>query len=427
MKAGRLFSLCFACVLLATMSVAAGATPLAGPCAPGTAYDPACDVNHDGVVNVLDVQLTAGHWNQTGTFTSDNNHNHLGQTWTGSNNPMKIQGAFGAPDYTPLLLSNSTGHGLAVTSAAIDGIYVGTAGYYGLAVQHADKDGVLVVTAGSPSSNQASTESNGFEVAGAESSGLYVGRADDFGVNVASAGLAGVNVESVGSTGVYVGSAGGNGVSVNSASLMGVVVSSAGGSGVYANTTNASGQWGFYTPDRIFGTIGMFSALSLVAQVTGPDSLTPGDIVAVAGVTDPVPGSTVHTPLVRLAGGTFTNVVGVVESHLALTEKPSHAQPAESETDTETPPSELRSVDGPAQAGDYVAITVLGAAQVKVDDAASIEAGQRLTVAETLGHARALRTVQVEGVKVDESGPTLGAALEAADKNGLVWVLVNPQ
>ncbi|MEI2655519.1 MAG: hypothetical protein V9G12_25840 [Microthrixaceae bacterium] len=160
----------------------------------------------------------------------------------------------------------------------------------------------------------------------------------------------------------------------------------------------------------------LLHSLSLVAQVNGPDSLTPGDIVAVSGVADPIPGSTVHTPLVRLAGGTFTNVVGVVESHLAFTQQPSHPQPAEGEARSETPPSVLRSVDGPARLGDYVAITVLGAAQVKVDDAASIEAGQRLTVAERPGHARALRTVQVEGVKVDESGPTLGTALEAATR-----------
>ena len=59
-------------------------------------------------------------------------------------------------------------------------------------------------------------------------------------------------------------------------------------------------------------------------------------------------------------------------------------------------------------------------------DPVSILAGQRLTVSDTPGHARALRTVQVEGVKVDETGPTLGVALEAA-KDGMVWVLVNPQ
>ena len=76
----------FAPVLVLVLSILAAtpsaAAPLFGPCAPGAAYDSACDANHDGTVNVLDVQLTAGHWNQTGTWLSDNSHDHLGQTWT---------------------------------------------------------------------------------------------------------------------------------------------------------------------------------------------------------------------------------------------------------------------------------------------------------------------------------------------------------
>ena len=86
----------------------------------------------------------------------------------------------------------------------------------------------------------------------------------------------------------------------------------------------------------------------------------------------------------------------------------------------------MRSAQGVAQPGDYVAITVLGVAQVQVQAGEAIQPGQRLAVADTPGHARAMRTVQVEGIRVDESGPTLGVALEAP-KNGLVWVLVNPQ
>jgi hypothetical protein len=72
------------------------------------------------------------------------------------------------------------------------------------------------------------------------------------------------------------------------------------------------------------------------------------------------------------------------------------------------------------------AITVLGVAQVKVQASEAIQPGQRLTAADTPGFARALRTVQVEGVSVDESGPTLGVALDSA-KNAIAWVLVNPQ
>ena len=249
---------------------------------------------------------------------------------------------------------------------------------------------------------------------------MHAGSAAGDGLSVVSAGYDGV--------GVY--SAGTNGVGVYSASN-GVYVQSAGYTGVYAHTTQASGQWGFYTPDRIFGAIGMFSAVSLVAQVSGPDGLTPGDIVAVAGIADPVPGSTVHTPLVRLAGGAFTNVVGVVESRLALIQQPSHPQPAEGETPTETPASELRSVAGPVQPGDYVAITVLGAAQVKVASASPIAAGTRLTAAAG-GRARPLGTIKVQlagsagTADLAESAPVIGVALEPA-QDGLVWVLVNPQ
>ncbi len=46
------------------------AAPLAGPCVPGAAYNPTCDVNQNGTIDVVDVQLTAGHWNQSGPFTS---------------------------------------------------------------------------------------------------------------------------------------------------------------------------------------------------------------------------------------------------------------------------------------------------------------------------------------------------------------------
>jgi hypothetical protein len=405
-------------VLAATPMAAA---PLASPCAAGAAYNPACDVNQDGAVNVLDVQLTAGHWNQTGTFTSDNSHNHLGQTWTGTNNPLTITGAYGAPLYAPLNLSNSTGVGLRITSADSSGIFIDStsdngmwvysAANAGVRVESAGHDGLFVCHTGTANTCSPSPYNNGVEVGNAQGNGLFVDSAGADGVWVSSAVYTGVQVDSAGSDGLH--------------------VSSAGYDGVYANTNQPSGQWGFNTPDAIHGSNVLLHSLSLVAQVTGPDSLTPGDIVAVAGITDPVPGSTVHTALVRLAGGSFTNVVGVVESHLALTQQPSPAQPVEGETPTETPVSELRSVDGPAQAGDFVAITVMGAALVKVQDGEVIQAGQRLTIAAN-GRARPLATMKVQlaggqgTADMLESAPVIGVALEAA-KDGMVWVLVNPQ
>jgi hypothetical protein len=37
-----------------------------------------------------------------------------------------------------------------------------------------------------------------------------------------------------------------------------------------------------------------------------------------------------------------------------------------------------------------------------------------------------MQSRQIEGMTVDEGGPSLGVALEPAE-NGLIWVLVNPQ
>ena len=88
---------------------------------------------------------------------------------------------------------------------------------------------------------------------------------------------------------------------------------------------------------------------------------------------------------------------------------------------------ELRSAAGPARAGDYVALTVLGVVQVKVGVAEkSLLVGTRLTAAGR-GLARPLKTVIVEGVTLSESTPALGTTLDMPDAEGYVWVLVNPQ
>lgn len=39
------------------------------------------------------------------------------------------------------------------------------------------------------------------------------------------------------------------------------------------------------------------------------------------------------------------------------------------------------------------------------------------------GQARGLRTVEVDGVTLDEGGPTVGVALDAAE-DGMVWIMV---
>ncbi len=67
----RNLMLCLLVVTLVSLAVVpVAAAPAVAPCTPGAAYNPACDVDHDGDVDILDVQLAAGHWNQSGAFTS---------------------------------------------------------------------------------------------------------------------------------------------------------------------------------------------------------------------------------------------------------------------------------------------------------------------------------------------------------------------
>ena len=158
MKVTRLLAIGVSILAMAFLGITAGASttaaPAAGPCAPGAAYDPACDVDHNGVINVLDVQLAAGHWNQSGTFTSDNDHEHLGQTWGSSRVPLKIESNFdGTAGSLPaaLVLANTRtsglGYGLWVESVSGNGVHVNSAG----------NDGVYVCTTGSASGCVASS------------------------------------------------------------------------------------------------------------------------------------------------------------------------------------------------------------------------------------------------------------------------------
>ncbi len=392
----RLLSLSLILMILFTLTGAVSAAPTAGPCVPGATYDPACDVDQDGDVDIFDVQKTAGHWGQTGTFVSDNNHNHLGQTWTGTNNPLQITGSFGGGE-PALLVSNSAGIGLRVAAGGLD---VATASGNGIRVGTAASDGVFIYSAGQ----------NGVRVSSA-GYGLTVGHATYDGLFVVAADGSGVSVQYA-QTGVYVGAADSHGMVVQMTNSDGVRVESAAFNGVYANTTDPNNEWGFYTPDKVYGSNVLLGALSVVAQVTGADALEPGDVTATVGVTAPLPGSAAHLPLVRRAGAPGSSIIGVVEGRLALSSR------------ADAPAGELRRADGPAQPGDYVALTLVGAAQVKV--AGPVTVGQRLTAHAQPGYARPLRTRLLDGMEVTEGAPVLGAALESlAAGEGLIWVYVN--
>lgn len=378
------------------------AAPLAGPCAAGASYDPACDVNHDGVIDVLDIQLAAGRWNQSGVWTSDNDHDHLGQTWTGSGeaSAMVLEGSFGT--FAPLSLLNTTasGDGLIVTSEG------GT--------------GVVVARAGSPTAVYNSISDDGLAVWGAEGTGLFVGRADRHGVSIDSTGIDGMYVNSAGDDGVYIGTAGGDGFYVHSAFYSGLVVNDAGNDGVLVReATNWAG--------RFIGNISVSGTCAGCRQANfalnaGERALQPGDAVSVRAVAGAsFDANQVLWQVVPAQPGQAA--AGVVAGRAELVTEPQDAE----EGDPPAPPGQhLAPRTGAAQPGEYLTVVYSGPMQVRTAPGESgITAGERVTAAAD-GAVRPLATRTVDGMVVGEGAPVLGLALEAP-KDGLVWVLVNPQ
>ena len=63
---------------------ASGQASGSGGCVPGSSYNPACDVNRDNVIDIVDIMLVASKWRQEGTWTSD--------TWSLTGNPNTTPG-----------------------------------------------------------------------------------------------------------------------------------------------------------------------------------------------------------------------------------------------------------------------------------------------------------------------------------------------
>lgn len=435
-----------------------GSAPLAGGCTPGATYDPACDADQDGDVDIFDIQLTAGHWNQTGTWTggdswlltgnagTDPTNNFLGTT---DAQPLVIQpgdGNVGIGTIAPQskLSVNGTGwfqgSSTPLPAAAGEGVGIGympgwQAGYlfafdYGtftprnLWLQSPGGKVGVGVTEATPMVGKLQVS------AGAGEHGVAVGTAGYDGMRVAAAGNDGLHVTSANNNGVFVSLAGGDGVQVGSAGFDGVYVVSAGYDGVYANTAQANHEWGIYTPDKIYAGTALASngPLLLVAQSGDRNRLETGDLVVVSSTGATLGESESPLPLVRRASPGDSSVMGVVYRRFVAEEKVEEIEEdgqGERQTRLDT-----RSAEGPVAPGETLLVVVLGPAQVKVDGATPIAAGQPLTVA-TDGRARPLGTITVQlagdagTADLPEGAPVIGVGMGPA-QDGLVWVLVNP-
>jgi hypothetical protein len=110
--------------------------------------------------------------------------------------------------------------------------------------------------------------------------GLRIGPSADYSLVISNTtGSDGIRIYDTADDGIQIGSA-------PDYPNYGVYIPSPGVStyGLWPNTENALGEWALYTVDKITAANVLASAVSLVAQVTGPEALTTGDVVAVAGL-----------------------------------------------------------------------------------------------------------------------------------------------
>lgn len=156
--------------------------------------------------------------------------------------------------------------------------------------------------------------------------------------------------------------------------------------------------------------------LAYVAVNANAGTLAVGDLVAPAGLAAPLAGSGAAVLRVQRAEA-GQGVVGVVTARAAL-----HSAAM---TPTGATEQVAERAEGAIQPGDYLFIAVQGLAPVRIAAGETVAPGQRLTSAGA-GQARAVRQLQIDGVAVDESAPTVGIVVEAPDPaTGLAQVMVS--
>lgn len=228
--------------------------------------------------------------------------------------------------------------------------------------------------------------------------GLRIGPSADYSLVISNTtGADGIRVYDTGDDAIQLGSDPDN-------SNYGVYIPSPGVNnyGLWPNTSDPGGNYALFTVDNIEAGNVVANAFSLVARVTGATSLEVGDVVAVTGAGEALPGGHVDLPLVRRADqATYNGIIGVVAGRMLWAPAPGKEEHS------------LQAAGGPAQPGEYVSLVVYGVAEVKVAPDSGIAAGRRLTASDVEGRARALQTRQVDGMTVAEGAPVIGIALAA--------------
>jgi hypothetical protein len=182
----------------------------------------------------------------------------------------------------------------------------------------------------------------------------------------------------------------------------GVIGFTDGGYGVYG-FSNAAGQYAGYFDGPIRAGSCTGCTLAYVARNTSDSALQVGDVVQADGIEPQLAGQ--EQPVMQVtAAGSTDQVLGVVLGRTEMTM-------VEAGEDQAKPGPHYGPTGGAAQPGDHLIVVVQGLAQVRVDPAATVQAGDSVGVTSD-GAAQA----------VDAS--SFGMVMDQADADGLAWVLV---
>ena len=189
--------------------------------------------------------------------------------------------------------------------------------------------------------------------------------------------------------------------------------------GVYAQTSDTNDEWGFNTPDKIQGSNITTRTINNIGLNTGAEELENGDIVCLTGYVD---GSVADSdiPIIKVEKANRNNsaaVIGVVEYKVYEREE------ADEKDGKIVYTKSFRFAEGNAHRGEYVSITIVGPADVKVNSRENFKKGESLTSGN--GLAQKVKTTKINGITIAENVGILGKALEDSNGKDKIKVYVN--
>lgn len=242
--------------------------PTAADCSlslPGT-YDPTCDVDHDGDIDIFDIQLAASHWGETGTWTGGG----AGWLLTGNAGTDPTTNFIGTTDGQPLIVQPAGGSvGIGTNAPQAPFNVVGTSWFQGDSTP-------LPAAAGKGIGIGFTGEQGyifGFDYGTFTPKNLLLQNpGGNVGINTVSPTGGKLHVEASGGTAVYANSSNGVGVSGNSSANWGVNGFSSSSYGVAGRSNSQIGVYGESFASFSAGVYGLSAYIGTEGIVNGNDS-----------------------------------------------------------------------------------------------------------------------------------------------------------